>query len=585
MQLEALCAMKTDDDILERLGKLPIKLAAIYLDIYNNLFENTFKTGQSLIRNILKWLLCGQESLNTEDFSLAISQHLSPPPKNLTKDTILDLCCNFVIHDEHRDVFQFAHASVEEFLRDLPEFSLPNSNALLAESCLVVVIGLPATPTAHALLTALSDGKGDRDTDVLQFDRRHPLENYAARYCMWHCGAAGDLRRKDPLQTKLQAFLTGYGETSACSVWMRICSCYQDRYSSKWDRVHRLLAPHADSPERLFLIACIYNFTEVLEDMLQRRLPEDIDRDGLLLAILFDQYPVVRQFLAPDNEFVLNAQMFHEVFEETIKFPDMSLDFMQLLLDGRGAIERSEKLGLLEMACSRVEVLQMVLDHGNKISITSELLRGAAEYQKSSRIDLLMSHDPDADVTERVIAAAFSEETLEACLGYVSALTVPILNAAIRHGKFRIGSLKILESKFGSIRMTSETVEAAAICPDDKVQEQILLGEDKEVVQEVVQYMAKDKLARTMQIRKLLQQDPTIQVTEQMMAIALANEHSSVQIATVLLGHSNVVFNVTEDLILRYVPFRGMWLHSALQHNAFHKSRSFHWLATSYPRN
>ena len=49
MSLEALCLMKTDDDVRSRLGKLPRRLASLYLEIYQDFFANTYETSQALI--------------------------------------------------------------------------------------------------------------------------------------------------------------------------------------------------------------------------------------------------------------------------------------------------------------------------------------------------------------------------------------------------------------------------------------------------------------------------------------------------------------------------------------------------------
>ena len=73
MSLVALYAMKNGSDIKARLGKLPRKLATLYLDIYNSFFMHTYDIGQALITNTFKWLLYMHEPLKSSEFIAAIA--------------------------------------------------------------------------------------------------------------------------------------------------------------------------------------------------------------------------------------------------------------------------------------------------------------------------------------------------------------------------------------------------------------------------------------------------------------------------------------------------------------------------------
>jgi len=215
MQLEALCAMKIDNNVLERLGKLPRKLTAIYRDIYDRLFENAYMTSEALIKNIFRWLLCARETLPSAAFFSVIVQNISPKPKNVTNDKILDLCCNFVIYDEHRDIFPFVHASVEEFLRNLPTYSVPKSNAVVAECCLALLMHLPANRIARTHLAASKRSRFDYPRETDQYF------GYSIRHGLTHCRAAGVERLESPLRIQLKGFLVAHGKNAACSLWIR----------------------------------------------------------------------------------------------------------------------------------------------------------------------------------------------------------------------------------------------------------------------------------------------------------------------------------------------------------------------------
>lgn len=144
--------MKTDSDIELRLGKFPRKLATLYLEIYDECFVNTYRIGQTLIKNAFKWLLCIQETLKSGEFLAAIAQNLSPAPSTLSKDEIIDLCCNFISLDETLDTFRFAHPSVQEFLRDLPEYTLSSCHGIAAECCLVYLTSRSQSPSIKSFL-------------------------------------------------------------------------------------------------------------------------------------------------------------------------------------------------------------------------------------------------------------------------------------------------------------------------------------------------------------------------------------------------------------------------------------------------
>ncbi|KAF6225375.1 hypothetical protein HO173_012759 [Letharia columbiana] len=104
--------MKLDQDVRARLGRLPPKLEQLYLEAYeNNLLKYLGEVGQSIISNIMKWLLCAQRQMKSSEFCTAVAMY-TVPTEELTKEHVLDLCHNFVVFDNGSDVFRFAHLSV-----------------------------------------------------------------------------------------------------------------------------------------------------------------------------------------------------------------------------------------------------------------------------------------------------------------------------------------------------------------------------------------------------------------------------------------------------------------------------------------
>lgn len=99
LQLEMLCTMKLDQDVRARLGRLPPKLEQLYLEAYeNNLLKYPGEVGQSIISNIMKWLLCAQRQMKSSEFCSAVTMY-TVSTEELTKEHVLDLCHNFVVFD------------------------------------------------------------------------------------------------------------------------------------------------------------------------------------------------------------------------------------------------------------------------------------------------------------------------------------------------------------------------------------------------------------------------------------------------------------------------------------------------------
>lgn len=129
--------MKVDEDIRSKLGRLPPKLQQLYLEIYSRLINQPGEAGQSIVRNVLKWLLCARRQMKNYEFRIAVAGNLFLRPEDLEKEHILDLCQNLVIFDDGLDVFRFAHLSVREFLEQQPEYNQNSCHALAAEVCML----------------------------------------------------------------------------------------------------------------------------------------------------------------------------------------------------------------------------------------------------------------------------------------------------------------------------------------------------------------------------------------------------------------------------------------------------------------
>ena len=152
LQLEMLCKMRTDQDVRQRLGRMPPKLEQLYEELYHKaLNESQGEVGRSIISNTLKWLLCAQRPMKTSEFCTAVVWKIVPA-EELTKEKVLDLYYNFVVFDDNLDVFRFAHLSVREFLEKQAEYIAISCHLFAAETCLLLIIGLSDWALAKAFL-------------------------------------------------------------------------------------------------------------------------------------------------------------------------------------------------------------------------------------------------------------------------------------------------------------------------------------------------------------------------------------------------------------------------------------------------
>ena len=153
LQLDVLRPLKRDEDIRARLGKLPPKLDELYLEVYNNLILAQAEVARAIINNTLKWLFCVKKELRASQFLIAVAANLGTFDGDISVDSLLDLCNNFVLYDKAQDVFRFAHLSVREFLQERSEFAEASCNGLAAECCLLQIIASSNCPNTEDLIS------------------------------------------------------------------------------------------------------------------------------------------------------------------------------------------------------------------------------------------------------------------------------------------------------------------------------------------------------------------------------------------------------------------------------------------------
>ena len=134
MQIQNSCRRKFEGDIRDELNKVPPKLVQIYSEIYDQVAE-AGANAHRLAVTALKWLMCAEKPLATQQFIKAISMVATGKPITLKASTLLDICGNLVKIDTELDIFRFSHSSVREFLEQRSDFVPGLTNAAAAEIC------------------------------------------------------------------------------------------------------------------------------------------------------------------------------------------------------------------------------------------------------------------------------------------------------------------------------------------------------------------------------------------------------------------------------------------------------------------
>ena len=196
LQLQYLCRIKVASLVERRLGKLPQDLQKIYHETYMERFYEYQKEEVAIVQSALRWLICSQEPLSAEAFLLlASSSAYQRPAMSLSRDDLLDLCFNFVVHDAELDVFRFSHLSVREYLEDMEPYQLESCHAFAAEYCLKVL-----TSSLDNSLEVLTGLDGWLGTYALKVD------DYVCLYWPHHLKQSGVRTHMKPLQTLFSTF-------------------------------------------------------------------------------------------------------------------------------------------------------------------------------------------------------------------------------------------------------------------------------------------------------------------------------------------------------------------------------------------
>lgn len=176
LQMDFLLTMLNEDDILERLRTLPptTKLVDTYDEIYNIIQK---KPGRMpvIAARAFQWLMCSTRVVSPERLVAAVCQDPDSGEierVNVDMDDILGACHNLLVLDRDREICQFSHLSVWEYL-ETHHWDFEQANGLAAKVCLSL---LNHPTVVHIQTTFVQDPKaqlGQEMAEHLELWNRH----------------------------------------------------------------------------------------------------------------------------------------------------------------------------------------------------------------------------------------------------------------------------------------------------------------------------------------------------------------------------------------------------------------------------
>ena len=464
LQLELLCTMKLDHDVRARLGRIPPKLEQLYQEIYEaNLLKYPGEFGQSIINNIMRWLLCAQRQMKASEFCTAIVLN-TIPEEELTKEHVLDLCHGFVVFDDSLDVFRFAHLSVREFLEKQDKYAAISCHLMAAETCLLQFIGSSNWSAAKVFLqhnyTLDVCIKATSTAAVLG-----GFHTYATMFWARHCQSIGEEGRKNNARFEriFRFFLfDASNDLSPLNMWIQ-----SDRRSTRGGSLRWLFNPENGfrPDDRAYYLACAYAFCEIIRFCMDENPPEARD-EGCFLAIDNTEAEALKTLLRNRSE--------NEISMYLVGLVARNMDF-----DTLGWVLKKRKVEVTTWLDELIDgwgvekgLVERLVATYKPAKVSRTLLEYAARFCDASTIDSLLRQVENSEIpwdllleqagqqgNWQVMRLLLDKKTLQ--------ITPSIMQAIAKSGDSE--TLRLLLDRVGAGDITSDLVNASVLNHDEKV--------------------------------------------------------------------------------------------------------------------
>jgi len=539
--------MQLEEDIRLALERLPPTLQGVYAIIIAQIHKGGTLVSMLLAKKALKWLLCAQQPLHSDEFLKAISADLDISNAKITVKNLLDICCNLVKYDSELDVVHFIHLSVREYLETKePEYEPSLSHSAVATTC----------------LQACLHGDKPKRKGRFKNTRNKTFYDYAMVYWPLHCVHAGAYRREENLCKLFYNFIYDK-KTYLDWSWSWRESWEEMGLKMSGDsRDVKLLGQLNDCgsrwPTPIFL-ACAFGFMELFQDgrNLQEKYGEKRnyqERDPLHVAIRHGQRDVVENLATSSGQ---------EDTDEGSLIAAVSMSHRKLisyLLENNPQLSVTHRVIEFGVKDADVETVELLLTKIDRVEVTTKLINHAAKNELDGKqiIDLLLNLGQDVSIADRTIELACSNRNhglaiLESLLlrSIDSTITEEAVGSAAANEKCGFALLNALFHRASHLEVTSVMVEAA--CQNSTLEPlQFLLSKNEAVF---ISYHSLDIAASNEEVGDhmlalLLERCEAILLDEWLLLSAMSNRKLGVELTKLLLAKAGgTILPVTTNLL------------------------------------
>ena len=426
LHIESLCdphQIKTEANVLEALKHLPQDLKKSYDTVLTQI-TNSQDPNPKLAERTLKWLLCGQQALDSQGFIFAVCADMPPDQPLLSRSDILSICCNLVVYDEETDEFRFAHLSVQEYLEDLDGFSWPEANSLAAELCLFWVM------QTHGVVRRTAASILESPDLYWMVKGKESFDHHADTYWPEYARLSAEMRKRGRLKTQLQSFLL-------CPV-ATLPSGNQQFVA--W--VNRLIAHRRHSHFEIFglndcvssppdpiFVTCAFNLFEVVSDIIQSRfsLPEfqtrtllatnSYDINCAQIAARNSSVETIRVLLNVSQKLQLRKGYWNDVLVRAAR--RYHFDAMKAILEAVGEsfvnendIKEFSRRAVGYEVLDYEQVLNIFFENNKELKVTENVLEGAFlnAYHGPSMVRQLLEFTDEVSISMKLFRVTENDE-------------------------------------------------------------------------------------------------------------------------------------------------------------------------------
>jgi ankyrin repeat protein len=537
--------MQLEEDIRLALERLPPTLQGVYAIIIVQIHKGA-PVSMPLAKKALKWLLCAQQPLGSDEFLKALSADLDVSNVKITVENLLNICCNLVKYDSELDVVRFIHLSVREYLETKePEYEPSLSHSAVATAC----------------LQACFHGAKPKRKGRLKNARNKTFYDYAIIYWPLHCVHAGAYRRQEKLG-KLFYDCIYDKKTYAGWLWSLRESLEEIGLNISGDSLdiklfEQLIDCRCRWPSPIFL-ACAFGFMELFQD--GRNLQEkdgkrenNSERDPFHIAVRHGQRDIVEHLARSSGRDGADER-------SLIAAVSMSNKMMvSYLLEKNPQLSITQRVINVGVRNADIDTVELLLTKIDRVEVTTELINVAATNELGGKqiIDMLLNLGQDVSIAGQTIELACWNRKhglaiLETFLSRNtdSSITEEAIEFAAANNKCGFALLNALFRRASNLEITTAMIEAA--CRNSTLEPlQFLLSKNKAVSisHDSLDLAASNEEVGYQMLVLLLERCKPTLIDEWLLLSAMRNRKLGVELTKLLLAEASETILLSMDLL------------------------------------